>query len=139
MTNSQPVVTPNALNFTPDNKRCYAYSGTFPATTSSQTMLDFKTNSEYIVGKLITSGVIGFASPGGLKSAFQITLNGSVIALTLVDNQTDHSSSITKLNIILPPFSHLTLEVDSDDNNASVFATGLFTGKSIGMTKTEYQ
>ena len=95
-------------------------------------MLDFTTNSEYIVGKLITSGAISFASTGGLKSAFKVSLNDQIIALTLVDNQTDHSSSVTKLNIILPPFSRVKIEVDSDDTNAGALSTALFTGK-VGM------
>ena len=95
-------------------------------------MLEFKTNSEYIVGKLITSGSIAFATVGGIKSAFQISVNNSIIALTLVDNQIDHSSSVTELDIILPPFSSVKVEVDSDDTNTGVFSTALFTGK-VGM------
>jgi hypothetical protein len=125
------------LQFSPDNKYCYAYSGGFGSTTSSQTMLDFTTNGEYIVAKLITSGSIGFDTPGGLKSAFKISLNGSIIALTLVDNQTDHSSSVTKLNIILPPFSRFKVEVDSDDTNAGALSTAVFTGKVKGPVEQE--
>tara|TARA_Y100001970_G_scaffold286091_1_gene407412 strand:+ start:459 stop:872 length:414 start_codon:yes stop_codon:yes gene_type:complete len=128
----------NTLQFTPDNKHCYAYSGGFGSTTSSQTMLDFTTNSEYIVGKLITSGAIGFDTPGGLKSAFKVSLNNTPIAFTLVDNQTDHSASVTKLNLILPPFSTLKVEVDSDDTNAGAKSTALFTGKVKGsITQVE--
>jgi len=57
VTSSQPVTTPNALNFTPDNKNAYAYSGALTITTGSYaTGLEFSTNSEYILAKFqITS------------------------------------------------------------------------------------
>jgi len=50
MTSSQPIVTRNALNFTPDNLRCYAYSGTLNVTAETVTALNFTTETAYIVG-----------------------------------------------------------------------------------------
>jgi len=126
-----------SLQFTPDNKFAYAYSGAFAATTAAQTMLEIDSGHAYLVGKIITSGSIGFGSVGGLKSAFQISLNDTVIAYTLVDNQTDHSSSITKVNVVLPPYTRLKIEVDSDDNNVSVFSTAIFVAKVKGAIQQE--
>ena len=126
---SNAQFTAPQLGLTTLGEHCYAYSGGFQSTTSSQTMLHFSTGQGYIVGKLTMSGGIAYATVGGLKTAFQISLNGSIISLSLFDNQTDHASSLNKLNLILPPFSTLKVECDSDDTNAGVLSSVVFVGK----------
>jgi hypothetical protein len=59
MTSSQPVVTPNAINFTPDNKHAYAYSGNKAIINAEQTMIEGQTNSEYIRAKISISNFSG--------------------------------------------------------------------------------
>ena len=110
-------------------EHCYAYSGGFASTTTSQTMLEFSTGEGYIIGKLTMSGGVAFATVGGLKTAFQISLNGSIISLSLFDNQTDHASSLNKLHLILPPYSTLKVEWDSDDTNAAALSSVSFVGR----------
>ena len=118
------------INYVGDH--VYAYSGTFPATTSSQTTLEFTTGSKCILGRMVTNGGIQFTTAGGLKSAFQISLNGEIVAVTQIDNQTDHSPGPPTIPLVLPPYTHVKVEVDSDDNNANVFSTTMFTGKVYG-------
>ena len=125
--NAQFVAPQKGLTIIGDH--AYAFSGAFGSTTSSQTMLQFTTGDGYIVGKLTMSGAVSFASVGGLKTAFQVSLNGNVIALSLFDNQTDHASSLNRLNILLPPYSTVTVECDSDDTNAGAKSTAVFVGK----------
>ena len=45
---SGQTVKGNALQFTNDNKHCYAYSGIIGVSNSEKTMLLFNTNSEYL-------------------------------------------------------------------------------------------
>ena len=116
-------------------QHCYAYSGEVSATTTAQTVLDFVTGSGYIVGKFNTQGGIMFSTTGGLTSAFQISFNDQVVSLTQHDNQTDHASgALGLIDIIIPPFTHVKVEVDSDDTNANVFTTVLLTGRVYGAT-----
>jgi len=51
LTSSQPITTPNAINFTPDNKHAYAYSGIVGVTNIEVALLEFETNSEYIIAR----------------------------------------------------------------------------------------
>jgi hypothetical protein len=124
---ANPAGTGSVLNYVGDH--VYAYSGAFSATTSAQTTLEFTTGSEYIVGHITTNGAIQFSSTNGLKSAFQISINGEVVAITQVDNQTDHSPGPPTVKVVLPPYTTVKVEVDSDDTNASVFTTTMFTGR----------
>ena len=124
---ANPAGTGSVLNYV--GHHVYAYSGTFEASTTAQTMMEFTTGSQYIVGHITTNGAIQFSSTGGLKSAFQISMNSEVIAITQVDNQTVHSPGPPTLKLVIPPFTKIKVEVDSDDNNASVFSTALFTGR----------
>ena len=126
---SNAQFTAPQLGLTTIGNHCYAYSGGFGSTTSSQTMLHFSTGEGYIIGKLTMSGGIVFATVGGLKTAFQVSLNGSIISLSLFDNQTDHASSLNKLHLILPPYSTLKVECDSDDTNAAALSSVSFVGR----------
>ncbi len=76
MTSSQPVVTPNALNFTPDNKHCYAYSGDIPASTSPTQVLEFNTNTEYVMANIIWNGHVDNGNIGvGVVGTIEIKFN----------------------------------------------------------------
>ena len=119
--------TAQALEYVGDH--CYAYSGAFGATTSAQTTLEFETGGQYIVGEMLTLGGVAFDTTGGLKSAHKISINGEVVAVTLIDNQTDHSTSNNAIPMLLAPYSRVKVEVDSDDNNATVLSTTIFTGR----------
>lgn len=122
-----PAGTGSVLNYIGDH--VYAYSGTLSASTSAQTLLEFTTGNQYIVGHITTNGAIQFSSTGGVKSAFQISVNGEVIALTQIDNQTDHSPAPPTLRVVLPPDTTVKVEVTSDDTNVSVFSSAMFTGR----------
>jgi hypothetical protein len=110
----------------------YAYSGTTGASTTSQTVLDFKTGSKLIVGKMITNGGIQFSSGGGLITSFKISLNDAVVAITQIDTQSDHSPSPPKIDLVIPPYTNVKVEVDSDDNGATVLSTVVFVGRTYG-------
>jgi len=139
MTSSQPVVTPDALNFTPDNLRCYTYGGPFSLKTSGQTIMKFSTNSETIVGWLFVSGgVIPGSSSGGITT-FEIKLNGITTIWLKTETAQEDSPLNTKVKLILPPFTSVEVISDSDATNTTIFTTSAFTGKTYGMTETGYQ
>ena len=111
----------------------YAYSGPTGASTSSQTVLDFTTGSKLIVGQFITCGSIVFSSAvGGVKSAFKISLNDAIVAQTQVDNQTDHSPGPLPVDLVIPPYTNVKVQVISDDTNANAQSTVLFVGRTYG-------
>ena len=110
----------------------YAYSGGHGATTGSQTVLDFQTGSKLIVGVMTTNGNIVFDGAGGLKSAFQISLNETVVAITQIDNQTDHSPGPPQIELVIPPYTNVKVEVDSDDTNPGALSTVVFVGRTYG-------
>ena len=140
MTSSQPVTTPNALNFTPDNLHCYAYSGLYPASTTAGDKLTFSTNSEYIVGVLQLNGATDDDSPNlASRSACDIKFNGvsvGIISVVALDEGTNRS---VRQELIIPPFTDVVLTVDSDGNEADRYGSLLFTGKAYGMTETGFQ
>ena len=140
MSSSQPVKTPNALNFTPDNKHCYAYSGLWASSTTSLTKLEFKTNSEYIVGTLQLNMPTDDDSPNlGNVSSCDIKFNEisvGIIAGSSVDAGANRS---VKQQLIIPPFTNVELIVDSTGNEADRFGSLLFTGKAYGMADVGYQ
>jgi len=139
VTSSQPVTTPNALNFTPDNKRCYAYSGTIPGSTTSTDALTFTTQSEYIDGIFQINGPTVYGTQASLVGWMQISFNGQVIAILTVGLVAADSDQATKQRLIIPPFTDVLVEVVCDDNQALRLTAATFTGEAFGMTETGYQ
>ena len=139
MTSSQPVLTPQALIFTPDNKHCFAYSGELASTTSAQTALEFGTNSEYIIFEAFFTGPIQFGDPNtGREANWQISLNDQVIALIRTDTSESDVKNQGYLKFVVPPFAILKIEVDTNDAAAYQNCV-LLTGQAFGMTDTGYQ
>jgi len=140
MTNSQPIVTPNAINFTPDNKRCYAYSGIYTSSTTESDKLTFSTNSEYLVGRLqLNMPVDDDAPQTATISACNIKFNGvsvGIISGSSTDAGTNRSVS---QELIIPPFTDVVCSVDSSGNEADRYGSLLFTGEAYGMTDTGFQ
>jgi len=133
MTSSQPVTTPNAINFTPDNKHAYAYSGIIGVTNTVSNLLDFKTNTEYIVGQ------IQFFYSEHVEPDFDYTLkiNGVIVTKFFVNDKFD--ADLNWFPIIIPPFSQVLLTAQNIADTDSVDQSVIFTGKAYGMTETGFQ
>ena len=137
MSSSQPVKTPNALNFTPDNKHAYAYSGAIPISSSDgeKTYLEFKTNSEYI--DAFFQAFYGDLSSDWWK--FNIYFDDQLMSQWATNhNASNFNEDLESIRMIIPPFTTVkcTLAVGTatvDYMNVNV------TGKAYGMVDVGYQ
>jgi hypothetical protein len=138
MTSSQPVITPSALNFTPDNLKCYTYGPQITNTTSDKLLLEFNTQSEYIKGIMQLCGSIVAATvAAGNISNWHIDFNDSVIARFKTETQEEDSPTTLSIPLIVPPFTNVKVYSIDNDTNGQVSA--YFTGKAYGMTETGFQ
>ena len=135
MTNSQPVVTPNALNFTPDNKHAYAYSGVMGITNTETTMIEFNTNSEYLKGKVLFSYVDNDTE----DYRYRIYLNDTIVQVILQGRKDYDFMFEYAIPIIIPPFSNVKLTAQNIDNSNSRTQIASLTAEAFGMSETEYQ
>jgi len=138
MTSSQPVTTPNAVNFTPDNLRCYSYSGSIAVSGSLTTMLDIQTNSEYMVCTIELNG--NRSGIGQAQIQFKILLNGVTVMLNVWDQSTinQYSDDLTVTRLLIPPFTTAIVQVSQSsgvDRNMQI----ILTGEAYGMTETGFQ
>ena len=141
MTSSQPVVTPQAINFTPDNKQAYAYSGLISTDAGNYVnAIQFDTNSEYIDAHL--EMYVDDTTPIGQNDAygFRILFNDVTIARMEMD---DRSTPRTRqnhnnINFLIPPFTNVKIELYGESTETN-FATFMLKGEAIGMTETGYQ
>jgi len=136
MTSSQPVTSPDSVFFTPDNLRVYAYSGPTGVADSEINLIQFNTNTEYMVG---TWTYQGFSSTGD-DYRFLVRLNDtrvSVIIFPGIPNVT----GIVQMNtdILIPPFTAVRFTAQNITDSTSNDVGVIFTGRAFGMTKTEYQ
>jgi len=98
---SQTVTGPG-LQFTDDNKYCWAYSGEINVSNSSITALNFTTNSEYIRARFQLSSDSG--SSDNIRSIIYFNDIQVYSALYTEDNLKPWSD-LLDLHLIIPPFT----------------------------------
>jgi len=123
---SSDVVTGFGLQFTNDNKFCYAYSGARSTSSSNTTFIDFTTNSEYIVARIQPV----YFSQGTNNIAYQVDFNGSAVQYAEVTSSRDYTP-FQDIHLIIPPFTRVEIKLDNLSGGSEVAGVAL-TGK-VGM------
>jgi len=108
----------------------YAFSGTFESVDGSQTMLDFRTGKEVHVGTFTFNGPVRFAgaTAGGI-AVYQISFNGTVVALGKADTAAADYIHQGMQDVIIPPLTHVTFQARCDEDTANELITATFSGK----------
>ena len=126
---SSNVVAGTGLELNYVGSHCFAYSGLFPATTSSQTVLDFKTGSETIEGTFYTNAAVDDDSGATTGVWSEIKLNGISIAILKTGNNNIDSPTTVWLPVIIPPYTHVVITLDGDSSEADSYCSVTFTGR----------
>jgi len=109
---------------------CYAYSGTFGNTNTTQTLLDFTSGTGYIVGDFVFNGAVRFAyANNGAITGWQLSFNDQVIILCKTESVDGDTPMQAFQKVIIPPYTHVVLKVDSEEDNATELLTATFIGR----------
>jgi len=123
------TITGQGLQFTQDNRRCYAYN-TVDSNQIAQTVLEFTTGSGYILFEAYFTGPTKFDDPNtGREANWQISLNGVVIATAHTDTSESEIVQQGQLKFIAPPFTTVKIENDANDDSASYINAAVLTGR----------
>jgi len=118
---SGQTVTGEALQFTDDNKYAYAYSGKIAVNDTETTLLEFETNSSYIVANI----QLEYFDAASDNMKYLVKINNVEVCVGIITGRTENWYN--DLQIILPPNARIL--VTGINNNA----TGT---RSIGATLT---
>jgi len=132
---SGDTVTGEVLQFTNDNKYCYAFSGGFPAVSAVQTLFDFVTSSAYIVATLTMSAPIYMDSTGvasGYIRGWQLDFNGKTVGLFKTESGTEDTPAEAEVTILIPPFTNVVLTCVDNGDSGNYLGTASITAK-VGM------
>ena len=135
MTSSQPVTTPQALNFTPDNKRAYAYSGSTNVDNNETDVLTFSTNSEYIDGHFKP---IYFSTSSSDDASFIVKFNDVSVFICTVNSATS-DTPYQDVRLIIPPFTDVSISAYNRTDTSTIAVGCSITGLAFGMIETGYQ
>jgi len=123
------VVAGAGLELNYVGSHCYAYSGVLAVSTSVQTHLEFTSGKDYILGKMYCNGAVDLGNVArGQESAFQIKVNGVIIAQLKTSSETDDNNPTIWNELLIPPFTNVQVTVISDAANFGETST-VFTGK----------
>jgi hypothetical protein len=121
--------TGTSLNYV--GSHVYAYSSAFSADTNiaNTTALKFSTGSEYIVGKMTLNPCLEVSSVDVAGTFMRIKLNGEQVAMAFTGNASVDAPGSAIINLILPPFTEVLVEVWADSTDASDLGNVQFTGR----------
>ena len=125
---SNPAGIGTSLNFVGDH--CYAISGEFPASTTEQTMLKFKTSGLYVIATLTMTAPIRFADlVNGQTRGFKLSFNGEVVGMYKAESAQEDMPADVEVSVLIPPFTDVEL-ICKDTADASTFTgTANITGR----------
>jgi len=100
-----------SLQFTPDNKYFYIYSGDITSVSSAATLLDFTNNSEYLIVKTLKMNITD-QTVSGANYEFTVKFNGVTILIEFYTNPfaSRESSAGDNYYLIIPPFTNVTID-----------------------------
>ncbi len=97
----------------------YAYSGQLAAATVDVLHLSFTSGNYYFVGALSCLGqTLANNTPSGGISNFKLALNGTIVAAVKTDTKEEDSPSNAIIPIIIPPYTEVTVNVESGDDTS---------------------
>ena len=135
------------LQFTPDNKYCYCYSGEFTASNAMQLIMQFKTGSYYLVSETRLAGMTDMGSPASgnvvaCRVVFGNEETGTINTnpqLTMLHLKTEGGAEDMPFSdtgkLIIPPFTNVQFFVDMDSTNSSYDGGITFTAEVKGTVE----
>ena len=125
---SNPAGTGTGLNFirTDEGTFAFANSGAIGASTTSSIVLQFNMGSNTLVGHINFNQQCQYANQASGVYSAQVSYNDEVIALKLVEATDFYDPS---LNIVIPPYTDVKIEVKSADDTSTEKITVVLTGR----------
>ena len=122
---SNPAGIGSSLNYI--GNHVYANSGTYEAKNTTQTVLEFTTGNNYIVGTLQLNSAVQFSNASVRQSAAKISYDSQTIALIVGSAEDAPVSQVT--DILIPPFTNVKVEVISTHSDSDNFTTVSIVGR----------
>ena len=100
-----------------------AYSGLFDSTNTLDDYLNFTTGAYLFVGELTVIGGIKNTDANlssGNFSAFRLSFNGQEVLYHKVDTTQEGQPSAETINIIIPPYTEVTVKCVTSTNDATL-------------------
>ena len=115
-------------------EHCYAFSGTFGALTSEQTLLDFTTGTGYIVATLTMTAPFQMTASvtDGRVRGYQLDFNGQTVGLYKADSQQEDMPTIIEAQILIAPFTAVVLTCIDNSEALNYLGTANITGRVYG-------
>ena len=123
---SGQTVVGDALQFTADNKHAYGYSGLIEVSTARTKLLEFETNSSYIVAEFQPTY---FTLGTGEDAYFEVSIDGVLIYNVEITSSTN-STPYQEVEFIIPP--NVTFKIEAFMNSGTRNLGAIITGK-VGM------
>ncbi len=114
------------LQFTPDNKHGYAYSGVSLVGTTATEVMTFKTESEYLVGHVSI-----FCISDTTDDLEYIVKFNNITIMEMNSTSFKDYAPYQPVPIIIPPFTEVTMEAFNQASGSKNVAMN-FTGKVKG-------
>ena len=123
-----------SLQFTPDNKFAYAYSGSIDVDENEITLIEERTNSEYIVAQIQFNNL----EEDDVEDYLHKIYLNDVVVQGFIQGRTDYDNKYeSAIPIIIPPFTTFKLTSQNITNTESHAEVVSLTGSVHGAIEQE--
>jgi len=120
------------LQFTPDNKNAYAYSGV-KSIGPEEILLEIQPNSEYLICEINIGA--GSRTDNDYKARF--VLDDIVVFEKYLNNTYDPLPTIFNLDFIIPPFANFKLKIGNQSTVTAFNWSAILTAKVKGAIEQQ--
>jgi hypothetical protein len=118
------------LNYVQD--RVYAYSGMYQVASSNVKHLEFRTGKKLIIAEFTAiAAALPATVADGAISLFKININGITIATVKTDSSNEDMPNNAIIPLVIPPYTTIEVNVESDKSTGSMETSCLITGKTL--------
>ena len=133
MSGSNAQFTSAGKSLTVIGSKCYAYSGSYTSSTTSDTKLLFATGKQVIDGEFQLNMPVDDDSPNlANRSSANIKFNGITVSIVSGNSADAGTNRSVRQRLIVPPLTEVEVIVDSDGNEGDRYGTLTFVGDIIG-------
>ena len=111
----------------------YCYSGAYAASTSPTTVVDATSGSGFIVAEYQFSGYVDDDNAGERSAGLAVLSFNDLNIFVLSAGQQNVGDFMVRSQILIPPFTHVKVNIEADANQADMYGSVVITGKVRGV------
>ena len=110
----------------------YCYSGPYAASTAATKVIDFTSGAGLVVAEYQFSGYVDDDNAGERSAGLSVLYFNELKVFVLSAGQQNIGDFMVRAQILIPPFTHIKVDIESDSNSGDHWGSVAIVGRVYG-------